>query len=330
MRPLLRLGIYATVWVATLLLVPLIVPPAREPSYGPPAVAPGDAWTYGFTSTYEGPPVPAPGRLHLNLTDLRSSGGAAVLDVNFSAQDAPNATWPFRGWEVRTADGRWVGLAWACANGTGYANFSGPLAVGLVFPLGAGGSSSGSSPSSLQGACGLGPATVEVNGSYDRAFPPGGAVACVLYVCNAVRTYHLEATIVVLSGTVGPAIAAWHLWGEYDPSVSGFRTLSVTPGTGGYRGGSTNLTLASWAAGPTMPTPDLYTEIALSALLLLAVPLVVLGAEAWRLRREGRRADASTREEVLAALPKERARQVASDLRTELLEEEETAPRGPD
>lgn len=330
MQVRLRLALWVVLWVVSLLSVPALLPPAREPTYVDPAPSVGESWSFGPTEGYLGTPSPGADRVTMNVTEV--DAGRSTLNFSTHVTGAPSASprWPFLSWTLGPTDGAWVAFAWSCADGSSWANLSQPLPVGITFPLEAGSSENSSAPALVSGACGSGDATVLVNGSYTRTYPPGSAISCVLYVCNALRQYAMAATVVVVSSTTGALWAAWHLRGLYDPLVSGFRSIAVSPGRGPQdENGSTNLSLATTNANGDPPTPNAFVEFGESALLLVAVPLLAIVLEGLLLRRRSRREEEEDERAVLAAVAGAAERQAASDPVSAIRLEEETAPTGP-
>ncbi len=307
MRARLRLVTYAVLWVVTLLAVPIALPPAREPTYGPPPLTSTYNWSYGGAPTYQGSPQSSLGGLQVHEAPSTPGHGDLVENWSVGTMHGPSVPWPLTGWQLAYSDGWWESVSWRCPDGSSArANLSHPLAGGLTFPLGGSGAESGSTFAHLRGDCVLAAnGTVSAEGGYTRLHPAGGSVSCVLYVCNAYRVYAMWVQLVVRSNASSTPLATWTLQGIYDPTISGYRALSESPGpgpVGTYVNGSMNLTVQGPGGAGTAPSPDPVVEYGQSLLLLLALPLVALAVELLSFLRSNRRADADTEEKVMAAL----------------------------
>lgn len=336
MRARYRLGAYAVLWVVSLLAVPLLLPPARDPTYGPPPVAASYGWAYGPSVTYAGTPIPGQGSLTVTL-NFSGPVGSASEHWNFSAQGGVASRWPIASWLLLRTNGSLLALSWTCASGRGWANLTHAVPNGLAFPLGASFEDQRASPASLAGPCvpsGKSAGVVSTQGGYQRVVPPGGSVSCVLYLCNSVREYQASWSLSILAPTTpsGPAVslALWSLQGLYDPAISGYRFLSVSPGpSGSYVNGSLNLSGTALGAQPTPSSPAPEVEFLDSVGLLLAVPVSAALVEGLTYRHATRKAERETEREVMAALTPEEVRKVPpGEVFDNTMDESETTPPG--
>ncbi|MDE1819299.1 MAG: hypothetical protein KGJ23_03145 [Euryarchaeota archaeon] len=307
-----RLLLYLALWVASLVVLPLLLPPARDPTYGPPPVLGTATWTYVADSTYEGSVLPNGGTVALNLA-LTGAHDTPVLERwNWSARGPVASTWPFAGWVLDGVNGYLEGIAWQCPNGTSWANLSRPVPGGLSFPLGAGGVWSTTVSAVVGGACSSAIASTfaQVNATYQRLYPPGSSTSCVLYVCNSYRQYATTLSVVLRTLSSGP-LAAWTLQGLYDPSISGYRALEATSrAPTASEPVTANLSVADVPGVSTPSSPSPATEFLDSAVLVLLVPAAALLFEVLAFRRATQRAELATERAVLSALSPEEAEAV--------------------
>lgn len=325
MRSVLRLVAWAAVYVALLLLVPLAVPPTVDPSFTTPVLTPGDSWDYDVSTSYQGPHLSG-GSANENVSAVRSVGPTLEATFLVAGKGPVGSAWPIPEWNLSVANGDWTSFSWTCPQGRSWANLSSPLPVGFSFPVLSPTTENATVPATLSGACAAGSGSVVSSGGAGRQFAPGGSDACTLYVCNQLRLYPFKAEVWVLpSGSTIPLVG-WTLRGEWDPSVSGDRYLSVSPGLApGFANRSVNLSLASTDAAADPPSPSPATMYGVSALLVLSVPLLAVLLEVLRFRRIARRAEEEEEAAVLAALPPEDRASIDDEGPLE----DVTAPRSP-
>ena len=305
-----RVAAYLVLWVVSLLVVPLAAPPARQPTYGPPPIAPSYGWAYGPTLTYEGTPIPGQGALAVTV-NFTGPLKAAMERWTFAATGSVAARWALSSWELVRANGSLLNLSWRCPAGLGWVNLTHAVPNGLLFPLQAGFQDERSSAARAAGACipgGAATVLVTSDGGYAREVPYGGSLSCTLYLCNSVREYAASWSLsLAASGSASP-FERWSLQGLYDPTVSGYRFLSTSPGPlGTYANGSLNLSGSDLGAQPTPPQPAPEVEFLDSVALVLLVPAVAILFEYLLFRRETRKGEEETERAVLAALTPDEA-----------------------
>lgn len=317
-----RFTLWAAGYVALLLLVPAAFPPPVDPSFDTPVWSAGNLWEYGTASTYEGLRTLG-GEVLINTTAVGKLGPASNLTASISYRGLGPAgvDWPLAGSSILLSDGDWTGLEWTCGTGRSWANFSAGVPVGYAFPLTGPQLVNSTASATVAGSCTApGAASIVSEGGMQVVDSGGGSAGCTLYVCNQLRLYPFRDELSIGPPGGGAPWVDWTLRGTFDPTVSGYRYLSISPGlTDGFENRSVNLTLGNSADVGDLASPSPATMYGESALLVFLWPVAVLLLEVQRLRRLTRQADEEGEAAVLAALSEEEREGVEPDL---LVEEE--------
>jgi hypothetical protein len=323
-RPLLRLALWVAVYLAILIAIPAAVPPSPNPTFYTPSWTAGSSWAYTSTPTYEGSQVQG-ARIVVNVTSIGTTANGLTATVDFSAPRG--FSFPFTQVRVALSDGDWSGLEWTCAQGRSWANLTVPLPVGFSFPLTTSTTTNATESAVVQGDCTAGGSAVLTSeGGVQVSLGTAGSQGCFLYVCNQLRTYPFRDELALVPTAGGTALAAWTIRGTFDPAVSGYRYLSVSPGlTDGFENRSVNLTLGATVVPPEAAQPSGSVMYGESAALLIVWPVLITLLEYRAMVREARAMEDEQDEAVLAALSDEEKERAESD---ELLENE-TGPRPP-
>ncbi len=298
MRARWHLVFWLVLFVASLLVIPALIPPQRAPTYPIGPVSTGDQWVYQGTS----PPGPVttgpPPRLYVNLTAVTGGSGGNLTEVSESFQTLPRGapSWPWLNLTYQDPLGAIVSFGVPCPSGNVSVTPDRPVLLGLGFPLTGASRISFAVPAHTQGGCPWGSVNLDGTGVTTPLPPPTGE-HCGLYVCDLAWTYRVSYQINVTSLT-GTVLYPVSFEGIYDPSVSGYRSLSATSDRGNWSG-----SLAFSRAPATTASPPLWVSLLESLGVVLLVPLVALVVEGLRFRRTARRQAEEDRRELSELLP---------------------------
>ena len=298
MRARWHLVFWLALFVASLVVLPALVPPQREPTYTIGPLSVGDHWIYTGTSPPGATTTRFPPRLYVNVTQVAGGSGGSPTQISESFQSLPRGSpsWPWLNLTYQDPVGALVAFGVTCGTGNGTVMPERPVPLGLTFPLAGVSRTSFRVPATTQGNCPWG--TVEMNGTgVIVPVPPSTGETCGLYVCNLAWTYQVSYRITVTSVT-GGVLYPVSFEGIYDPSISGYRSLSATSDQGNWSG-----SLAVSQAPATTPSPALWVSLLQSLGVVLLVPLVALAVEGLRFRRSARRQAEEDRKELSQLLP---------------------------
>ncbi len=298
MRARWHLVFWLALFVASLLVVPALIPPQREPTYTIGPVSVGDHWIYQGSSPPGAASTGAPPQLYMNVTAVTGGVGGNLTEVSEGFQTLPrgNPSWPWLNLTYQDPLGAIVSFGVPCGAGNVTVTPERPVVLGLGFPLTGATGGSFTVPARTRGNCPWGAVTLDGAGVTHPLPPPAGE-NCGLYVCDLAWTYQVSYRINVTSLT-GTVLYPVSFQGIYDPSISGYRSLSASSERGNWSG-----SLAVSQAPATTASPPLWLSLLESLGVVLLVPLVALAVEGLRFRRSARRQAEEDRRELSELLP---------------------------
>jgi hypothetical protein len=298
MRARWHLLFWLALFVVSLVVLPALIPPQREPTYTIGPLAQGDQWIYQGAGPTGVAPTSGPPRLYVNVTRITGGLAGSPTQITESFQSVPRGppSWPWLNLTYRDPVGTLVSLGVPCGSGNATITPDRPVVLGLSFPLTGASQSSFVVPGNTSGDCPWGPVRLHGSGAV-LPLPPATGENCGLYVCNLAWTYRVSYRINVTTPTGTPLLPV-SFEGIYDPSISGYRSLGANSTEGNWSG-----SLAASRAPATTASPALWVSLLESLGVILMVPLVALVVEGLRFRQRARRQAEADRKELSDLLP---------------------------